>query len=59
MIPAGTAASLRLPAAPEAVILEGGQPAEKAEGIRETGSENGRRCFEIGSGCYEFLVKLR
>ena len=56
-IPAGTTASLRLPAKAESVILEGGQPVGEAEGIRETVAQPGRRCFEIGSGSYEFFVK--
>ncbi len=58
-IPAGTTASLRLPAKAESVVLEGGQPIGEVEveGIRETAGQPGRRCFEIGSGSYEFFVK--
>jgi len=56
-VPAGTSATLKLTASENAEILESGNPAIKAFGVKATGYENGRRCFELLSGTYEFTVR--
>lgn len=56
-VPAGTAANLRLPAEETSVVSEGGKPAEEAEGVTEQGYSDGRRCYRILSGRYEFVVE--
>jgi len=57
VVPAGTTAELQLVATEDSVILEGGQPVGEDESVRVLGYQNGRQCFEIGSGSYEFVVK--
>ena len=56
-VPAGTSAALKLTASENAEILESGKPAGEAFGVKATGYENGRRCFELLSGTYEFTVR--
>ena len=43
-----------IPAAEDSVITEGGQPAEKAMGVKFLRQEPGAAVYEVQSGCYEF-----
>lgn len=56
-VPAGTKAVLKLVAAEGAQITEGGEPVGEDESVTALGYENGRQCYAIGSGKYEFVVK--
>jgi alpha-L-rhamnosidase len=57
-VPANTTATLFLPAAPEAGVLEGGRPAGQADGVRFVRLETGRAVYELESGRYEFRADL-
>ena len=57
-IPANTTATVYLPAKDGAAVLEGGQTATKAEGVRYLRQEGDRALFEIGSGTYRFHVPI-
>lgn len=45
-------------AAPEA-MTESGRPAAQAPGIKFTGTEKGKAVFELASGHYEFVSRMR
>ncbi|MEI8037109.1 MAG: glycoside hydrolase family 78 protein [Verrucomicrobiota bacterium] len=51
-IPANTTATVSLPIAGR--VLEGGQPAGQADGVRFLRTEGGRSVFEVASGIYRF-----
>lgn len=55
-IPANTTATLYLPTASEADVMESGVTAAEAEGITFLGYENGEARYELVSGSYEFTV---
>ncbi|GLV57971.1 alpha-L-rhamnosidase [Dictyobacter sp. S3.2.2.5] len=56
-IPANTTATIALPATGDTQILEGGTPAEEADGVTFVQEEEERRLFELGSGTYSFRVR--
>jgi alpha-L-rhamnosidase len=51
-VPANTSATVELPAAEG--VTEGGKPAREAEGV----AERGKGVYEVGSGRYEFAVRM-
>ena len=53
-IPPNTTATVFVPAAEGSVITEGGQSAEKAEGVKFLRQEPGAAAFAVESGHYEF-----
>ena len=55
-VPANTTATLRLPVADNAKILESGQPVEEAEGVVYLGISDGVAEFTLGSGKYHFTL---
>ena len=57
--PAGTTATLYLPSVSADAITEGGRPAAQAKGVKFTGTEKGKAVFELASGHYEFVSKMR
>ncbi len=56
-IPANTMATIVLPAKAGATVTEGGQPVEKADGIRVLGAAGDRMRLAVGSGRYRFTVE--
>jgi alpha-L-rhamnosidase len=56
-VPFNTTADVFVPAAENAAIFEGPQPAREVQGIQYLGFENGFQHFRIGSGRYSFTVK--
>jgi hypothetical protein len=57
--PPGTTATLYLPSAAPDAITESGRPAAQAKGVKFTGTEKGKAVFELASGHYEFVSKMR
>ncbi len=57
-IPANTTATVSLPTANPASVLEHGKPAIEAEGVKHGRVEEGRALFELGSGTYHFTAPL-
>jgi alpha-L-rhamnosidase len=57
--PAGTTATLYLPSVSADAITESGRPAAQAKGVKFTGTEKGKAVFELASGHYEFVSKMR
>jgi len=57
-IPANTTATVHIPAANPAGVLEGRKPAPQAEGVRLIGKQNDVVLFEIGSGTYHFTSQM-
>ena len=57
-IPANTTATVHIPAANPASILESGKPAPQAEGVRLIGKQDDVVLFEIGSGTYHFTSQM-
>ena len=57
--PAGTTATLYLPSAAPEAVTEGGRPAAQAKGVKFTATEKGKAVFELASGHYEFVSKMR
>ena len=53
-IPPNTTATVFVPAAEGSVITEGGQPAEKAEGVKFLCNAPGVAVYAVQSGTYEF-----
>jgi len=54
-IPTNTTATVYVPAADAASIMEGRKPATQAEGVRLIGTKDGVALFEVGSGTYRVL----
>ncbi|MEI6071649.1 MAG: glycoside hydrolase family 78 protein [Verrucomicrobiae bacterium] len=54
-IPPNTTATVYVPAGENALVTEGGQPADKAEGVKFLRWKSGASVYEVGSGNYEFL----
>jgi alpha-L-rhamnosidase len=54
-IPPNTTATVHVPDANGAGVTEGGEPAEKAEGVESVRTGGGEAVFEVGSGEYEFV----
>jgi alpha-L-rhamnosidase len=57
-IPANTTATVYVPTANPAGILEGRKPAPQAEGVRLIGMEDNAVLFEVGSGTYHFTSQV-
>lgn len=57
VVPPNTSASVRLQAPSLASITEGGQPLDRAAGVRQVAAASGEIVMEIGSGHYEFTVQ--
>jgi len=57
-IPANTTATVSIPTADPASVLESRWPAIKAEGVKDFRVEEGRTLFEVGSGTYHFASPL-
>jgi len=58
IIPANTTATVCIPTANLASVLESGWPASKAKGVKDFRVEDGRTLFEVGSGTYRFTAPL-
>jgi alpha-L-rhamnosidase len=56
-IPANTTATVFVPAADAAAVLEGDRPAEQAEGVKLLRMEDGATVYEVGAGSYRFTVR--
>jgi len=57
-IPVNTTATVYIPAENETDVREGGQPAEKSEGVRFLGMEDKRAVYALLSGTYHFLSQM-
>ncbi len=57
-VPSGTTATLQLPSAAPDSVTEGGHPAARAAGVKDSGTERGKAIFELASGSYQFVSKL-
>jgi alpha-L-rhamnosidase len=55
-VPPNTSATVWVPAADTAKILESGHPVEKASGVKQIRRENGMTVFEVQSGTYNFTA---
>ena len=58
VIPPNTTATVLVPAAEGSVITEGGQPAEKANGVKFVRQDPCAAAYEVQSGSYEFISIL-
>lgn len=56
LLPANTRATIHIPAAQGAKVLENGKAAVTADGLKSLGSSEGYEIFEAGSGSYQFTV---
>ncbi len=56
-IPANTSATVWLPNASNAPVLEGGAPVAQASGVQPAGREGNASKFEIGAGSYRFQTR--
>jgi hypothetical protein len=56
-IPAGATATVWVPAADGAVVMEGASPAEKAAGVTLVQQSHGAAEYRVASGSYHFSVK--
>ena len=54
-IPSNTTATIFVPGCEGSVITEGGQPAERSEGVKFLRHEPGTAVYAVASGTYEFL----
>jgi alpha-L-rhamnosidase len=57
-VPANTTATAYVPAGAGAEVREGGQPAQRAEGITEAGREDDTVRYELGAGSYSFSSRV-
>ena len=57
-VPANATATVWVPTSDPSSVIEGGRPAMKAEGVKDSRVEAGRAVFEIGSGTYHFIAPL-
>jgi alpha-L-rhamnosidase len=57
-IPPNTTATVHIPAAQGAQVIEGGRPVEEAEGIELLRGDGEEAILSIGSGRYEFAGKV-
>jgi hypothetical protein len=58
-VPPNTRAEVRIPAANAGDVLEAGEPAEEARGIKALGCDDGIAVFEVGSGNYGFVSAVK
>jgi hypothetical protein len=56
-IPAGTTATVFVPAKSAEKVFESGKPAAQSDGVKFLRQENAESVFETASGSYEFTVK--
>jgi alpha-L-rhamnosidase len=59
IIPTNTTATVYVPAKDAASVTEGGNPASSAIGVKVVRTEADAVAIEVGSGTYDFSVKLR
>ena len=57
-VPANTTATVWVPASGETPVMEGGKPADKADGVKFLRREAGYAVYEIGSGAYAFTAPI-
>ena len=57
-VPANTTATVRLPASTASSVLESGQPAVSAEGVRFLTATDNSATYQIGSGEYHFASQF-
>jgi alpha-L-rhamnosidase len=57
-VPAGTTATVLIPASTPAAVTEGGRPAADSRDVQFRGMENGRAVFLVESGRYAFVSRL-
>lgn len=57
-VPAGTTATVYVPASAPESVTEGGRPAAKSSGVRAAGMEQGKAIFRLISGEYKFISDL-
>ena len=58
-VPANTTASVHVAASDAANVTEGGQPANKAEGVKFIRADGGDALYEVVSGRYKFESSIR
>lgn len=58
-VPANSSATVYVPADADAEVTEGGQPAEKAPGVRFLRRETGASVFAVTSGTYQFVSSIK
>jgi alpha-L-rhamnosidase len=58
-VPANTTAEVYLPCADAAAVTEGGQSADRSEGVKFIRSEAGESVFELVAGQYQFAMPQR
>ena len=58
VVPPNTSASLILPGMNPEGVTEGGNPAQKVEGVQFTGVKNGDTTWDLGSGSYDFETAM-
>jgi len=58
-IPANTTAAVYIPAPSETNVTEGGRPAAQSEGVQFLRRENHSVVYEIGSGTYRFVSRMK
>ena len=56
-VPAGTTATVYVPASSTGAVTEGGLLAARAPGVKAAGAENGKAAFEVVAGTYAFEAK--
>jgi alpha-L-rhamnosidase len=56
-IPANSTATVYVPAADSARVMESGKPADKAEGVKFVRMESGCAVYDVGAGAYQFSVE--
>ena len=59
IIPPGATATVCIPAHPPEQVREGGQPADRASGVRYLWHDQGHAAYTVGSGTYTFTVIRR
>ena len=57
-IPVNVTATVFVPAKEAAAVREGGQPADRAKGLKFLRFEDGRAVYEAGSGRYAFESRI-
>ena len=56
-LPANVVATITVPTADPATVMESGGPAGKAPSVKAAGTSSGAASFEVGSGSYRFTAK--
>jgi len=58
-IPANTTATVHVPAADAAAVMESGKPAATADGVKFIGMQDGAAVYAVGSGIHQFQSSLQ